>query len=97
MMHISDNPHLQKEFMQFIHTCVSHDNPQQYRILRQKLLVVRGMVQVPVSMKEDVETPPLKVSVYLGMVSGRYYVGCFVVIVNPGNLSKHLGNLARHS
>ena len=42
----SDNPQLQKEFMQFIHTCVSHDNPAQYRILRQKLLLVRGMVQV---------------------------------------------------
>ena len=76
-IYISDNPHLQKEFMQFIHTCVSHDNPQQYRILRQKLLVVRGMVQVPVSMKEDVETPPLKVSVYLSVVIGRYYVGCY--------------------
>ncbi|KAL5267719.1 hypothetical protein ACHWQZ_G004681 [Mnemiopsis leidyi] len=55
-----NNPHLQKEFMQFIHTCVSHDNPQQYRILRQKLLVVRGMVTVPVVKKEDVNTPPLK-------------------------------------
>ena len=48
--------------MQFIHSCVSHDNPQQYRILRQKLLVVRGMVQIPIAKKEDVETPPLKVS-----------------------------------
>ena len=58
---ISDSVLLQKEFMNFIRTCVYPDNPQQYRILRQKLLVVRGTVQTPTISKGDIETPPLKV------------------------------------
>ena len=66
--------------MDFIHTCVLHDNPQHYRVLRQKFLVVRGMVQLPPGNKEVVLTPPLKVS-FRGMV--QLPPGNKEVVLNP--------------